>query len=125
MMYRFEDAKRRPLNIRATPSPDGELVGQIASGSEFDAEPDGDWLMVGPGYVMAQYCELAEQTGEPMDEEPVEVPSEEEIVSDEEPVEDSLENMTTEQLRELAKDSDIKLQAGMKKADIIKALLDA
>lgn len=98
MIYRFTDPKGRVLNVRAEPSAEAEVVCQLQPGTEFEAEDQGDWLAREDGFVMASLCEVVET--------------------------DPLQAMSIKELRELAKESGIKLKSGANKAEIIEALLN-
>lgn len=113
--YRFTDPKNRKLRIREQATPDAEVLEFMDSGTEFEAEEQGEWLKMPNGYVLAELCEVIEQA----ENDTVLEHSEESESQD-----NALESMTVQQLRQLAKDSGIKLKAGMNKEAIIEALLD-
>lgn len=102
MIYKFTDDQNRKLRIRKNPAMDGEVVGYFEPGEEFEAENKGHWLETSQGYVFAELCEPVEQTEETS----------------------ALESMTLQDLKQLAKESGVKLKSGMKKEEIIEALLN-
>lgn len=108
--YEFTDKLNRKLNVREEADKDAPIAHQIESGTLFEGEADGDWVKVENGFVMASLV--------------VEVKDEPEETIDDEAEESPLEKMSLPELRELAEASGIKLKSNMRKAEIIKALLD-
>lgn len=86
------------LNLRQGPGAEYEVVDQLAPGDSINiVEKSGEWLKTEDGlYLMRKHVKLES---------------------------DSLNKMTLPQLKRLAKDSGIKLENGLKKADIIERIL--
>lgn len=118
MRVKFESEEYRWLRVRNKPSKDADVVRMIERGCEFDIDPEpiaddegNIWYHVTTeptGYVMAEYVTPIEETNNP----------------DDQTDDGALQKMTVPELRKLAEDSGIALKQGMKKADIIEALLN-
>lgn len=117
MIYRFEDEKNRPIRVRIKPNYDAVTVRLMESGAEFEADEKDGWLKLDDGYVAAGLCSPMESDeASEDDEEPLEADTAEGT---------ALESMKVEELKALAEQSGIELRAGMKKAEIIDAILNA
>ncbi len=105
------------LNIRS--APDGDIVGQIPSGTTVEVESvNGAWCKIDGGYIRADLVTLSDG-GDPEAAEPAA-----DCAGDPEAAEDSeLWKMTVPQLCKLAADSGIGIASSVtKKADIIAAI---
>lgn len=113
MRVKFEYKDVQWLRVRNAPSTDAEVSRWIERGCEFDVdgEPENGWYHISgdyPGYVMAECVTPIEETDNPDDQTDG----------------NALQKMKVADLRKLAVDSGIKLKPGMKKAEIIEALLN-
>lgn len=108
MRVKFESNEYQWLAVRERPSQDSRIVRKIEVGLDFDVDDEqtDGWRHVTrepQGYVMAKYVTPCE-------------------VDDSE--DGALQKMTVAELRKLAKDSGVKLKAGLSKAKIIEAILN-
>ena len=116
MRYTFNDSDGRRLRVRNRPTADSEIVGYIDSGEEFEARRVGGWLIVDDaGYVMAEFCEAAEEDDGIGDAVPESLAS----------ADNALYSMSASQLRALAEASGIPIKARATKAELIKAIENA
>lgn len=118
MIARYE--RGRKLNVRKEPNALAPVVGTMENGDVAECREVRDgWAEVEGGYARADLLVIT--AGDAPKPEAVNKPDE----LPEEPVDDSgeLDKMTVPALRELAEQSGIKLEKGMKKHDIIAAIL--
>lgn len=119
------------LNVRETPG--GKAIGSMAKGDEVKAlEARDGWVKTARGYVMTKFVTLLPgEPGEapeepPKPEEAGESPEEAEGPAEEPSAEEApkLEAMTLAELREMAAQCGIDLKKGMRKQDVIEAILN-
>lgn len=107
MRVKFDEEGYRWLAVRERPDKGAPITRKIEAGCEFDVEdePENGWYHIPgeyTGYVMAKFITPTETTED----------------------DGALQKMKVAELRKLAEDSGVSLKPNMKKADIIKALLN-